>query len=490
MSEKTVQVKEEDMMFKKISIFLAAVMLVVMGAGLAVAAPLTPNGYGSNMVDGMVTGIQNGAATNAYINPGGLGDALIYGYYNVRSDMGNLFTVTNTSTSGTRARIRFLEAKRSCEVIDFDICLSAKDVWTGIILNNNGVGNLTVLDADTSIDTAAPRGTIAGLLPTLYPGGINFRYGADIPCEEGEVTKDDTLEGYFIVIAENQLAETNTDGSTCGVEGVNGAVKTLWDYLQAGSVGNVLYGNDYSVDLTNLNTYAYNATAIADFTNGIFTTSPIAATPTLNDADDRINGLNFILTKSNLLGSYYNFGFGTEMVVNFPTKKLTPDEIGGANIFDDPRVVITVYDTAENSKTSVCQLSPCPPSQSTSLPNEVNVISLNQSAIVDSNVEVPISMDVPYIFGWLNIDLVQALTGTPALPLHATSVCIDYGVSPYVPCGLSPIMPVTYTAAGLPAIGYVMTGIVTDGGFNWMLPLQYTNSVTSTPLQGGFLVTR
>ena len=445
------------MMLKKISIFLAAVMLVVMGAGFAFAAPVA-----------MVDGLAAGTVTSAYVNPGGLGDALIYGYYNVRSNMGNLFTVTNTSTQyGVRARIRVLEATQSCEIIDFDICLSAADVWTGLIMNNNGVGNLTVIDADTAIDTADPRGSIAGLLPNLFPNGINFRFGSDVACSDASgdkvtLTADDTLEGYFIVIAENQLAETSVTGATtCGEKDTNGAVKTLWDDLAAGSVGNVLYGNDYSVDLTNLNTYAYNATAIADFTDLTFNTSPIAENPNLASGSDGIIGLNFILSKNNVLGSYYDLGAGTEMVVTFPTKKATVAPGAADDIFDDSRVVITAYDTAENSKTSVCQLSPCPPSQSSSLPNEVNVISINGSSIVDSVVEVDIAVD--YAMGWLNIDLVNALTGTPAGPLaHATTVS-------------------TFTASGLPAIGYVMTSI-SDNGFNWMLPLQYNNSVDNSAI--------
>ncbi len=456
-------------MFKKISIFLAAVMLVALGAGSSFAFGT----YGDNYVDGMLTGTTNGAATNVFVNPQGTGDALIYGYYNVRSNMGNLFTVTNTSsTYGVRARIRFIEAKNSCEVLDFDICLSHNDVWTAYLLNNGGVANLNVIDTDTAIDTAASRGQIAGLLPTLFPSGIDMRFGNAVQCTVNtdsaattvNVGANDTLEGYFIVIAEDQLSETNTGGTTCGVKGVNGATKTLYDDLESGSVDNVLFGNDYSISLVNGNTYAYNATAIGDFTNGVYSNPPIAASPNLADGDDGLTGLNFALTKSSVSGSYYDIGSGTEMILTFPTKRITQtSESNPSDIFDSPAptlnagpaVLMTAYDTAQNSKVSVCQLSPCPQSTETLLPYEVNVININKAAIFDSSVEVPVSID--YTMGWLNIDLVNALTGTPAVPAHATTVSPD-------------------TAMGLPAIGYV-TSDITSTGWNWMLPLVYTNTV-------------
>lgn len=460
-------------MFKKIGIFLAAAMLVALGAGSAFAA------YGNNYVDGMLTGTVNNAATNVFVNPQGTGDALIYGYYNVRNNMGNLFTLTNTSdTFGVRARIRFIEAKNSCEVLDFDVCLSPDDVWTAYILNNNGVANLNVIDSDTAIDTATTRGAIAGLLPNLFPNGIDFRYGNAVQCTVNtdptptavNVTSDDTLEGYFIVIAEDRLSETEIGGATtCGVSGTNGATKTLYDDLDDGSVDNVLFGNDYSVGLVDGSTYAYNATALGDFSNQVFTYGPTFAQPNLGDSDDGLTGVNFALTKSALAGSYYDIGTGTEMIITFPTKKLTQtSEANPVDMFDSttaidgdlnlgPDVLMTAYDTAQNSKVSVCQLSPCPQSTTTPLPYEVNVININKAGIFDSNVEVPVS--VSYAMGWLHIDLVNALTGQPAVPAHQTTVN-------YV------------TTNGLPAIGYVVSDIATSG-WNWMQPMVYTNSVTT-----------
>ncbi|HXX58354.1 MAG TPA: hypothetical protein VEI96_10175 [Thermodesulfovibrionales bacterium] len=88
-------------MIKK-SVFIA-MLLVVTGFGSAFALQIDSLASGSESVL---------PPTKVFVNPSGLGDALIYGYYNVRdANRENIFTVINTSTRyGVRARIRFREA--------------------------------------------------------------------------------------------------------------------------------------------------------------------------------------------------------------------------------------------------------------------------------------------------------------------------------------------------------------------------------------------
>jgi len=78
----------------------------------------------------------NASPARVFVNSGGLGDALLYGYYNVRGGNETFFAVTNTDkTYGARVRIRFREAATltmldrpldcsngSQEILDFDIC--------------------------------------------------------------------------------------------------------------------------------------------------------------------------------------------------------------------------------------------------------------------------------------------------------------------------------------------------------------------------------
>jgi len=64
-------------MFKKAVLMTFAAMLIVFGASVSFAL----------QIDGLVSGTDNPAlpaGIQSSINPGGLGDALLYGYYNVR----------------------------------------------------------------------------------------------------------------------------------------------------------------------------------------------------------------------------------------------------------------------------------------------------------------------------------------------------------------------------------------------------------------------
>ena len=80
-----------------------------------------------------------GAAQAVNLNPDGLGQVLIYPYYTTRTDpSGNaynsLLSVVNTTASVKAVKVRFLEGKNSQEVLDFNLFLSPKDVWTTAIV--------------------------------------------------------------------------------------------------------------------------------------------------------------------------------------------------------------------------------------------------------------------------------------------------------------------------------------------------------------------
>lgn len=443
---------------------LLTMLLMLLGIGSAFAYQIDSLASGSEAVV---------PPTQVFVNPGGLGDVLIYGYYNVRDNRENFFTVVNTSTQyGVRARIRFLEASNvnnaqglcqgSYEVLDFDLCLSKGDVWSGVIRNVNGTARLFSADSDTAIDASALRTRSDEStnpdpdFATAFPNGVAFKTGSDTPQN---IQPDQTLEGYFIVIAENQLDEV-TEGGNCG--------KNLTDNLIP-DVGNVLMGDNFLVDMDNLEVFAYNATALGDFFIGSFGNNPQDANPNLGSGDDGLTGLNYALTK-NMLYSMYDLESEilgkTEVIVTFPTKQLTALAAGGitfnsttgkctagnADIFDDPRILPTVYNDQEDTDVSVCAFSPCVTTD-IELPYEVNVIDLNGSNIFSSTVEVPVT--TKFDFGWLSINLVDA-SSTPS-PAHQTT----YGGR---------------TSLGLPVIGYTAVSVGGGAGTH-MMPLQYSTNV-------------
>lgn len=470
-------------MLKKVILLSFLVLGLCMMASPAAAIGV------DDTIDGLWT--PYGAPTYMFVNPGGLGDALLYGYYNVRDQKISVFGVVNTDeTFGARVRIRFREAadipasaNRNCdgvtgedpqgshEVLDFDICLSPGDMWVGrVITDASGAATLKSDDQDTYIQfsDAASVADNSAIFPVRYPDGVQFKFGS--ANSVAGITAEDTREGYFEIIAEDQL----TDAVICDRILGNAVTDcTCGDMLDtAGDVLNVLMGANYIVDLGDASTFGYNATAIAEFTD-LNITSPIASErPNLRDSHHEtvlgITPVNYILTKSNLYSVHDtedSKGGDTEIIVTFPTKKLTQDEnsILCTDIFMDPSVGIAIWDDAENKQTQVCEFSPCPTSEN-SLPFEINVIDLNASNIFTTDVETEISVPT-FRIGWLNINLVQGAT-LPS-PLHRTS--ISFG-------------GYAFSANGLPAIGYnaLGFGVGAPMGATHMAPLQYDSNVTIT----------
>jgi hypothetical protein len=465
------------------------ILMAFIVAGLCMmAGPASAVGTGSQ-IDGLFT--PTGNPTFMFVNPGGLGDALIYGYYNVRDGKVSVFGLVNTDeTFGARVRIRFREAadvpasaNRDCdgdhvedpqgshEVLDFDICLSPGDMWTGRIISDaSGAATLKSDDTDTFVQFTDQALTGSDIFPTRFPNGVQFKFGTANTVSA--ITADNTREGYFEVIAERQLTDRALCSrlSGCGT-GTNLPCCTCGDMIDivGSDVDNVLFGANYIVDLGDASTFGYNATAIAEFTD-LDVTQPIAsARPNLREDSDEnlttgITPVNYILTKSDLFSVHdteNSKGGDTELIVTFPTKKLTQDENGSDcdDIFIDPTVVIAVWDDKEKFSRQVCEFSPCPQSEN-SLPFEVNVLDLNASNIFTTQVET--ELNVPdFRLGWVNIDLVAAGAPVPPIPAHQTTIG-------------------AFLTRGLPAIGYNVLGFGVGAplGATHMNPMQYDSNVT------------
>ncbi len=422
-------------------VLFVTVLLMLIGSSTAFAAQIDSLASGSEIL---------APPTYVFVNPGGAGDALIYGYYNVRG-YENYFTVINTDTTeGARVRIRFREAATldddcngSYEVLDFDICLSPGDVWGGVIYtDSNGYARLESWDIDTYVLT----GTGAGRFPEKYPSGLQFSTNLGN-------TADQTREGYFEIIAQVGLTEVPSGGN-CGPNLI----------MNETDVGNSLIGHNYMISPITGATFAYNATALGDFALGVIGPYGVASDQpnfSSDSEDGTITPVNYALTKRYLATVYdVEPGAKTSLIVTFPTKwathTCTDDD---DDIFDDPRVKITVWDDQENSPTTTCDVSPCDPEIDTELPHEVNVIDLNNGGIFTSDVETLIA--TPYDFGWIGIDLADANTSTPS-PAHEINY---YG----------------FVSIGLPAIGYVVHDF-DNGASSGMLPLQYSSDVIAPEL--------
>jgi len=451
-------------MLKKAIFVVFATMLIVFGASISYAL----------QTDGLVSGTDNLAlptGIQASINPGGLGDSLLYGYYNVRSNI-NIFNIVNTSSAvGVKARIVFRNAKDSREVLDFNICLSKGDVWTAFLLDDGAQGRIFAFDTDT----------VTGVADNFPSAGQQFISGTF--ADQTVITPDQTREGYFEVVGMSTIPGYDKNSSTtsaCGI-GVTSsncirtaAACNLW--VQAGSsfdVDNALMGNNNIVSLSNLATYSYNATAVADSSLVAFDVisgSEMSIAQALSKGINRgpvgCDEADYIFTKSNVLSPFDLMSFlggNTSLILTFPTRFVCHNGPSDA-LFDctandfiaNPTRCISycsniaphIWNDKEIEKTGG-SISPSP---GQCLQNEVSVINFGSSSIWASTVAVSIDTG-GFDLGWANIDLVAGDSN------HVTC----YGGN---------------CANGLPAVAYT-TQSFEGSASSYMVPAQYKTSISS-----------
>lgn len=426
-------------------------------------------------MNGMVSG--NGLPTLpttlvTYVNPSGLGDALIYPYFNVRDNKVTYFNVVNTDTEddsgviggfdqGALVKIRFREAATiedgcgagvdcgSLEVLDFIICLSKGDVWTGaIVSDSDGAGRLFSLDTDTLT------------YPSIPAAGVQFKFGANNPASG--ITADNTREGYFEILSAGTLVD---EPATCDASTV-----------ATGEPFDMLMGFGFIHDEDTNATYAYNATAIAQCRSAAF--APTLTNENFNLSDCQDSGLvagldnaDYPLTKYSLLGSYLvqeDLGARTAMVITFPTKKLnttTPDD---TLLFSNPIVSLDVWDDQENRITPQSDFSPVVTVTST-LPHEVNVLNIKETAMFTSDVSgvVDISGLAPNEYGWMRVTLAEAIlapTYTPAAANDISDTMYPHAAGPWV-------------SYGFPTIALMFSDAI-DEAISWALPTAFTTVIS------------
>ncbi|MBI5101805.1 MAG: hypothetical protein HZB33_08240 [Nitrospirae bacterium] len=440
-------------MLKKAVLMVFATMLLIAFAGIASA----------NQVDGMVsgTGPVLPVDLDVSVNPGGLGDGLIYGYYNAR-DAFTFFRVVNTSTTeAIKARVRFREAKRSKEILDFNICLSNKDQWSAWIFSPTAAGPAIILPTDGGLEppdsvTAAMKTITA---PAISANGQAFKYSATGPAGLAGVTADDTKEGYFEIIGVTTLLAGSDGGVDTNDSHVNfTASQCINIQSPVNEVPNVLAGNaDVIVfrPVQGSGLYSYNAAAIADC--DITQDFDLSAEfPVWTNCFNGLSGVDYALTKVNHI-AMYNLeewdGAETEVIINFPTKSLHGvgpwtkpfDTVSSSNC--EP-VDINIYNDLENTSTSTTDFSPSGNPAQPELCNEVNVIKIEKSDLLNTKVgaQFNVSGVTPFTgLGWVRIGL---NTGTISCAT-GNSTCRDAGA---------------VESVGLPSLGFVLNRFIGEMG--------------------------
>lgn len=384
-------------------------------------------------IDGMVSAgspvaLPNAGLTN-YVNPGGMGDALIYGYYNALGSASYVRIVNTSQTLGVGAKVRFREGRNSNEVLDFYICLSAGDQWTAYVSGtNDNSGAATLISMDTDTPT----------YPSIPTSGVALKSG-----NPSVVTAADTKEGYLEIIGNVAWSDKPGSGKAvktsndCGYMVLNASEAPTSDSglatLKAAEVDvpNSLAGTMLIYNGSTL--YSFAATALADFRSTPKLGSlGVDSVPTLSDADNGIAEVNYALTKDNVYSTFQYASDGTldtAIINTFPTKRRSLIDSGsGPNataagtarvggsingpfndtayidstgaVAGDPCEVISVlqWDDKENTPGSSVNFSPSTPQQKTKC-YEVNLVAVGSKvSIINTNLTA-LTLSTSYSLG-------------------------------------------------------------------------------------------
>jgi len=367
-----------------------------------------------------------GTAQAVNLNPDGLGQVLVYPYYTVNG--GNLTTlsVVNTSENAKAVKVRFLEGQNSIEVLDFNLYLSAYDVWVAAIIDNAGTPTLIVEDRSCTVpDLVRDFGGSQAFLTF----GLNDGGSTDISR---------TREGHFemiemgTVVGSSAAAATHSDGEpancgqlvdawTTGPDGVSpfdGNSYWIEDPLtDIESLSGGLFGGAAIVNPQNGTMMSYDARAINGFSEGVFDNAlaamhaiPGTTEPSLNSGnrfdgrvftDDggtavaefvtqSVDAVSFVFMHDAIMNEYLTggaLGGNSEWVLTFPTKNFYVNGEGGIAPFTsvwsdndgdsindgacEPVFLDTIWDQEEASPEAPAG-EPRPPVVSPSPPTEID----------------------------------------------------------------------------------------------------------------------
>jgi hypothetical protein len=130
--------------------------------GLAAAVAAVSAGY---------AGVTNAQEYNA----GNLGDLAIIPYYTVQEDWVTGIHITNTSDLTQVVKLRLRRGDDSMDALDFNIVLSPRDMWTGLVKGDDE-SNITLNTSDNSCTAPLTDGKFP--MPVDQPGFPAFNAGA------------------------------------------------------------------------------------------------------------------------------------------------------------------------------------------------------------------------------------------------------------------------------------------------------------------------
>lgn len=428
-----------------------------------------------------------GTANAVNVNTNGTGQVLIYPYYTVRGGTDTYISVVNTTNSAKAVKVRFTEGKNSREVLDFNLYMSANDMWTGAIVNTTNGAKLITTDNSCTYP-AIPK-----------PAGVDFvNYGYSGAVVEGIVsaggdgedeTLDRTREGYFEIIEMGVITdatiETAVTHDSAGVPADCAVVQTAamtMDLLGTNPLAVPSGGLAGTASLLNVaagTDFGYDPVALADFSaaniwfpagsihpdmteanpfiSRVFKNGNVYVTNWTGSAgDDAVNAVSAVLMHENVINEYVLDTAtlsGTDWVVTMPTKRYyVPVDDGAAPTFTAIApftevfytngacevVDISYWNREEQTVVGTVDFSPPPPgAAASSLCWESTVVTFNDAAVLGSSnsVNIPVNFEN----GWARLGFAQTYASLAA--------------AGNTPAGV-------HTYIGLPTVGFMVQDFV------------------------------
>lgn len=415
-------------------------------------------------------GLASGAAQAVYLGEDGTGEVLIYPYYTVRDGYFTTMSVVNTTAEAKAVKVRYIEGKNSREVLDFNLYLSPYDVWTGAIeATANGA---MISTSDTSCTAPALSASQGGPGSVEFR---NFEYsGAEADGEDTSLnrTREGYVEIIEMGVLNNNSIPASTSTGTIAVDAAVthnssgkpadcGAIVKAWasggafisganGYLSAPTGG--LFGSA-SMIRTDIGTdYSVDAVALDAWSDSANHTAPGSLSPSLADASpfesivfyegsaissnwfNSQDAVSAVLMRNAVMNEYTVESIvngNTDWVVTFPTKRfyafVDPTSAGDPDnahkYFYAPfsedfytggsceKVDLTYYNREELKPVGSVDFSPLPPSGSTSLCWEVNVVTFNGGGVLGSQLNSNLNVGT-YQNGWLYMGLTNGTNDT------------------------------------------------------------------------------
>lgn len=318
------------------------------------------------IVAAMAIGLTIPLAANAvFLNPNGLGEALVFPYYTVNAGNSTVVTLVNATSHGKAVKVRVLEAYNGRNVYDVNVYLPPLDVWVAqIVPTAQGAG---IFSTDNSCTVPVIARTSAA--PSLFYTQAFDGSGAE-GADGGPTSLSRTREGYIEVIEMGEVtnaskytlsAITHSAGVPSNCAQVTGAWASggYWQFdsnVDIAAPAGGLMGAATIVDVARGTVEAYLPDAIAQFFaagSPAIHTGPGALAPTLASATSTsaliyahalsasgpdlpvtatyrrgIDAVSAVFMADEINNEYWTSGGvagNSEWVVTFPTKRFYTD---------------------------------------------------------------------------------------------------------------------------------------------------------------------